>query len=146
MKIGPAVVSLLIALVPASAAPPRDAKAMVDDIYRRLPRTDFDFHKVRYAPPLKHLIERDVADAKGEVGLIDAVPFCDCQDTAEDYAFTSSRRRVAPGRAEVTVHLRNQERSTYRLDMVRLPAGWAVADVHGPLHASLAGWLRANLR
>jgi hypothetical protein len=45
----------------------------------------------------------------------------------------------------VTVRLRNGATSIYRIDMVRLRDGWAVADVHGPEHASFAAWLRSAL-
>ena len=146
-RLGVAVASLVAALTPAAAAPtPPDAKATVDRIYRSVPREDFDYTKILYAPLLKRLLAQDAANAKGEVGLIDSDSFCDCQDTEKDYGFTTSSRPVGAGRAEVTVHLHNGERSLYRIDMVRLPAGWAVADVHGPEHASLTGWLRANLK
>jgi hypothetical protein len=136
---------LVAAAVPLTAAWAASAKDTVDAIYRALPGSEFDYRMVRYAPPLKRLLAREAIVAHREVGLIDAMPFCDCQDTAEDYAFTSSSSSLAPDRAQVTVHLRNEMTSTYRVDMVRLATGWAVADLHGPEHPSLAAWLRANL-
>ena len=139
------ITALLAIAVPSPVMAAATAQATVDEIYRALPGSDFDYHKVRYAPPLKRLLERDVAAAHGEIGLIDAVPFCDCQDTAEDYAFTTSSRAIAQDKTQVTVRLHNEVWSTYRIDMVRLPSGWAVADIHGPEHASLAAWLAANL-
>lgn len=144
------LVALAAAMLQAAAGTatpaPGSAQAAVEAIYRALPRDSFDFRTLLYAPGLRQLLARERAAAHGEEGLIDAVPFCDCQDTADDYAFTATTRATGPASAEVTVHLRNETRSTYRLDMARLPAGWAVADVHGPEHPSLVAWLRAGLR
>lgn len=145
MYAGQLFVLLLAASSTPAAAPAADARAAVDAIYRDLPREEFDYRKIRYAPILKRLLARETADANGEVGLIDAVPFCDCQDTAEDYAFTTSSRTTSATTAKVTVRLRNGTPSTYRLDMVRLPSGWAVADIRGPAHVGLVAWLHRNL-
>ncbi len=140
-----ALAALLALNLPTGAGPSGTAVAAVEGIYRNLPRLEFDYRKARYAPELDRLLAREAVDAGGEVGLLDAVPFCDCQDTLNDFAFHTSSVAVAPNRAVVTVHLQNGGASTYRIDMVRLPAGWAVADVHGPVHASLVAWLRSAL-
>lgn len=137
--------ALLVFDLPAGAGPPGTAAAAVEGIYRDLPRLEFNYRKVRYAPELNRLLAREAAAAGGEVGFLDAVPFCDCQDTAKNFGFQTSSISFGPNQAVVTVHLRNGGASTYRIDMVRLPAGWAVADIHGPVHASFVTWLRSAL-
>lgn len=141
-----ALVAFLMLDLPAGASSPVTAIAAVAGIYRDQPRPEFGYRKVRYVPKLDRLLAREAADAGGKMSLLDAVPFCDCQDTADDFGLhTSSVAAVAPNRAIVTVHLQNGGASTYRIDMVRLAAGWAVADIHGPVHASLVTWLRSAL-
>ena len=139
------MMTAIILAAAAAAAPGGGAQAYVEAIYRRLPDERFDFRQVRYATVLHTLLAREAAAAHGEVGLIDSVPFCACQDTAEDYAFKTEVRRAPTDRAEVLVHLRNGGRSTFRLDMVRLRTGWAVADIHGPERPSLVAYLQRNL-
>ena len=139
------IVAIILAAAAAAAAPAGGAQAYAEAIYRRLPDDRFDFRQVRYAPVLRNLLAREAAAAHGEVGLIDSVPFCACQDTAEDYAFTTEVRPAPADRAEVLVHLRNGGRSTFRLDMVRLRTGWAVADIHGPERPSLVAYLQRSL-
>jgi len=137
--------ALLVFDLPAGAGPPGTAAAAVEGIYLDLPRLKFDYRKVRYAPELNRLLAREAAAAGGEVGLLDAVPFCDCQDTANNFGFHTISVAVGPNQAVVTVQLRNGGASIYRIDMVRLHDGWAVADIHGPVHASLVTWLRSAL-
>ena len=139
------ILPILVAAAAAAASPTGSARAYVEAIYRRLPEERFDFRHVRYAPLLRTLLNREAAAAHGEVGLIDDVPFCACQDTAEDYAFTAESRPAPADRAEVLVHLHNGGSSTFRLDMVRLRTGWAVADIHGRERPSLVAYLQRNL-
>ncbi|WP_442679977.1 hypothetical protein ACSBM8_01865 [Sphingomonas sp. ASY06-1R] len=122
-----------------------DAQSAGAALYRALPTDGFDFRRLRFAPPLRELMRREAALANGEEGLIDAVPLCDCQDVAEDYAFTLHARKVGAKAEEVTVRLVNDTPSSFRIDMVRLPAGWAIADIHGPRHPSLVAYLRRHL-
>lgn len=140
--IGPLAAQALPAQKPDLAT----AKAYVDQIYRKLPGA-FDYHQVRYAPQLKQLIAKDAAASKGEIGAIEGVPFCDCQDTARGYTFSSTVAPAGPGRATVTVSVRNPSRETpspqtFRIDLVATGAQWAVADIRGPRLASLVGYLR----
>lgn len=140
-----AVVAACVASPVAAQAPADGAKAYVDGIYRRIPGSTSAVPKVRYAPQLDALLKRDAAEAHGEVGAIDANPFCGCQDIGEDYAFTSRLRSLGNDRAQVDVDLRNGGRSAYRIDLVRMPAGWAVADIHAADPHSLVAYLRHAL-
>jgi hypothetical protein len=90
---------LLLAASPGMAAQP-GAVETVRNIYRRLPRAGFDYREVRYTPALTRLLRRDVAEARGELSVIEAVPFCDCQDTANNYGFMVRGRPVSADRAE----------------------------------------------
>jgi hypothetical protein len=114
-------------------------------LYRAVPTDGFDFRRLRFAPPLRELLRREAVLAGSEEGLIDAIPLCDCQDVDEDYAFTLHARKTGANAEEVTVRLVNGAPSTFRIDMVRLPAGWAIADIHGPRRPSLAAYLRRHL-
>ena len=130
----------------APTAPSADmvtAKAEVDRIYRELPGSGTKH--VRYGATLQSLLDEDARRANGEAGFIDADPFCNCQDTDLNYSFTSTARRVRPGVVEVTVALRNGKPETYRIDMERTPAGWAVADIHSAWQRSLVAYLRRSL-
>lgn len=101
----------LACAAPAGAATPaklRKAKGYVERIYRTIPRR-FDYALVHYAPELKNLIDRDGAwsRATGDVGFIDGIAFCDCQDTAPNYRMMSSSVAASGATgAVVTVMLR----------------------------------------
>jgi hypothetical protein len=130
----------------SSAAPdPKDAKAYVDEIYRAV-AGPFNFRKMRYAPPLRALIDKDARRAGDGVGLIEAVPFCECQDTAPNYGFTSTVAATGPGKATVTVLLRNGgSPQTFKVDLTYGATGWAIADIHAPATPSLLAYLKKNL-
>ncbi len=137
-----------IAARPALSADLSAAKAYVEGIYAKLPG-DFDYRTVRYAPALKALIARDdaCAEAGGGICVIDAVPFCDCQDTGTDYKLVSSTV-VAAGTsgARVTVQMRNFGPVRYSVDLVQAKGTWYVADITTPTTKSFVAKLRAGLR
>ena len=143
---------MLVALVmPASAATPAElaaAKRYVEGIYAKLPG-DFDYRTVRYAPALKALIAKDdaCAQAGGGICVIDAVPFCDCQDTGSDYKLVSSTV-VAKGDtgARVTVQMRNGGPKRYSVDLVLIKGQWFVSDIATPTTSSFAAKLRKGLK
>ena len=123
------------------------AKAYVDWIYRSLPNDDFDdADGVRYAPELRRWLERDRAWSArtGYVGAIDAVPFCDCQDTTDNYRFESRVVKTAAG-ATAHVRLRNGGWQVFRIDLIASPRGWLVADVHSKDMPSLLAHLRREV-
>lgn len=148
------LVAAMSAAVPAVAAKPAPssdlsaAKAYVESIYAKLPG-DFDYRTVRYAPALKALIAKDdaCAEAGGGICVIDAVPFCDCQDTGTDYRLVSANV-VATGKsgARVTVQMRNFGPVRYSVDLIQAKGTWYVADITTPTTKSFMAKLRAGLR
>lgn len=148
-----AIIVLLAAMMPqgANAATPAElaaAKRYVEGIYAKLPG-DFDYRSVRYAPALKALIAKDdaCAEAGGGICAIEAVPFCDCQDTSADYKLVSSTvaARGESG-ARVTVQLRNFGTKRYSVDLVLIKGNWFVSDIVTPTTPSFAARLRKELK
>ena len=141
--------SLAIA-APVGAATPAElgrAKAYIESIYRTIPGR-FDYASVHYAPKLKTLIDRDGAysRASGDVGVVDGIPFCDCQDTAPNYRIisTSVAAHGATG-AIVTVMLRNEKTGRFTIDLILSNGRWLVADVHSPDTPSFLALLRREV-
>jgi hypothetical protein len=135
---------------PAEAATPaqlRQAKAYVEGIYRTIPGR-FDYAAAHYAPELKNLVDRDGAwsRASGDVGVVDGIAFCDCQDTAPNYRIMSSSvaARGATG-AIVTVMLRNEKTGRFTIDLILSRGHWLVADIHSPETPSFLGLLRREV-
>ena len=140
--------SASFALVATAAAPPlADAKAYVISIYRQIPG-HFDYGRVHYSSTLGVLIRRDSAFSRrsGDVGAIEAVPFCGCQDTDPDYRIiaTSVKPLGAKG-AAVSVLLHNGTDQRFTIDLVREQEEWRVADVHGPDVPSLLALLQRGV-
>lgn len=141
------LLSLLVCL--AAAAPPlSDAKAYVIGIYRQIPE-NFDYHTVRYAARLGGLLRRDAAFSRrsGDVGVLDGVPFCDCQDTTPNYRILQSavESRGSNG-AAVSVQIRNgSENRRFTIDLVHEGGEWLVADVHGHDTPSLLALLEREV-
>ena len=146
----PAFVGLLapLACLAAAAPPLSDAKAYVVGIYRQIPG-GFDYHKGHYADRLGGLLRRDTAFSRrsGDMGFIEAVPFCDCQDTTSDYRILqSSVEPRGPNGAAVTVLLRNgSENRRFTVDLLRERGGWRIADVHSPDTPSLLALLEREV-
>jgi hypothetical protein len=133
----------------AEAKPLDDAKAYVEAIYRAIPGEKFDSQTIRYAPDLQRLMQSDAACAArtGQICALDFVPFCECQDTAENYALlaASARGRGAKG-ATVTVTLRNGATRRFAVDLDWSAGVWRVADVRGTATPSLLAFLRRAQR
>ena len=132
-----ALAMLALLAAPAEAATPAQlaqARAYVEGIYRTIPGR-FDYAAVRYAPELRKLVDRDSAwsRASGDVGVVDGVPFCDCQDTTPRYRVMSSSvaARGAAG-AVVTILLRDEKTGRFVIDLTLLNGRWFVADIHSP--------------
>lgn len=132
---------------PAGAATPaelRQAKAYVERIYRAIPGR-FDYAAVHYAPELKNLVDRDGAwsRASGDVGVVDGIAFCDCQDTAANYRIMSIGVAASGATgAVVTVTLRNEKTGRFTIDLILSRGHWLVADIHSPGTPSFLGLLR----
>lgn len=93
---------------PPSGAGLAGAKAYVDWIYRSLPNDHFDIDQLRYTPELRRWMDRDRAYSarRNEVGALDGIPFCDCQDFDGNYRFATRIVRTPDG-ATARVRLRN---------------------------------------
>ncbi|WCT73443.1 hypothetical protein PQ455_17845 [Sphingomonas naphthae] len=118
------------------------ACAFVAHLYTILPAAGRDM--TPYAPPLRALMARDAAysETSGDVGALDAMPLCDCQDMAADYRVTTLRATApARNRATVVVSLRNGGIRRFRLDLSWGGKEWLVEDIHGPTIPSLLAHL-----
>lgn len=134
--------------VAATATELGAAQRYVESIYTRLPG-DFDYRSVRYTPALKALIARDdsCAAAGGRYCVIDAVPFCDCQDTGTDYRVVGSTvTAIGRSGARVTVNMRNGGKVRYSVDLTLAKGVWYVADIATPGTPSFAAKLKQGLR
>ncbi len=134
--------------VAATSAELGAAQRYVESIYARLPG-DFDYRSVRYTPALKALIARDdaCAAAGGGYCVIDAVPFCDCQDTGTDYRVVASTvTAIGRSGARVTVNMRNGGKVRYSVDLTLAKGVWYVADIATPATPSFAAKLKQGLR
>ncbi len=134
--------------VAATATELGAAQRYVESIYARLPG-DFDYRSVRYTPALKALIARDdaCAAAGGGYCVIDAVPFCDCQDTGTDYRVVGSTvTAIGRSGARVTVNMRNGGKVRYAVDLALAKGVWYVADIATPGTPSFAAKLKLGLR
>jgi len=144
--------SILLLAQPAAAMTSSElgaARQWVVGIYDRLPQANFDWSKQNFDTGLRGLVRRDArfASASRSVGAIDGVPFCDCQDTAEDYRVTrSSARSLGSARAAITIWLRNNGNGRFVVDVVReSDGGFAIADIHSLATPSLLAFLRREI-
>ena len=151
----PVAAALVLGLTagPALAADSLDgAQAFVEGLYRAYQGHENDTRGPDYlgrdrnrtfAPALAALIARDAANAKGEVGTLDGDPICNCQD----YAISKVQVTITNGpgnTAAANVSFTNlREPQVVRLDLVKLKAGWRVADVHAEGAPSLIGLLKS---
>jgi hypothetical protein len=129
----------------AEVATPQD---FVDNIYRPYrnknangnPLTSDATIRGYFAPPLADAIVKDFAEAekRGEVPLLNGDPFVDAQDweiSNLNIDVTSTGADTAV--ASVTFVMFMEPR-TVTLDLVKIPAGWRIADIRSP-----SGSLRA---
>lgn len=123
-----------------------NAKAYVDWIYRSIRGDRFDFRQVRFTLELRQWMDRDArySASKGEVGALDGIPFCDCQDFDPNYRFETQIVRTATG-ASARVRLRNGQWSQVTVDLVPSHRGWLVSDVHTKTMPSLLAYLRQEV-
>ena len=129
---------------PPSGAGLAGTKAYVDWIYRSLPNAPTDH--VRYAPALRRWMDRDAAYSarRSEVGALDGIPFCGCQDFDAGYRFETHVVATATG-ATARVRLHNGTRSLMKIDLVPSRRGWLVSDVHSKDTPSLLALLRREV-
>jgi uncharacterized protein DUF3828 len=124
------------ATVRVEAAEP-SAKSFVEAIYAAYKAKnangvllDTDAAVRRYfEPKLAALIIKDRKEARGEVGKLDFDPFIDAQDWEID-TVNIAIREVAPDKTSATVSFKNLgEPHSVVLDLVKLKAGWRIADI-----------------
>lgn len=149
--------ALLLATGAFAAAPAVSAKVFVDGIYarwqRELKRGNWRYQPPRdrtlFAPELAALFAKDarIVARTGDMGVIDAVPLCSCQDD-EGMRARSTVLRADASAATVRVRLTfgGGEPTLLTLRLVRMPAGWRIADIGEgegsmvrSLHAALDG-------
>ena len=144
---------LLAAAQPAALARPADTpRAFVERLYAGYRNDDFSpfTRPERYfAPPLAAALAEDARLFTGEIGFVDADPFCQCQDTGGMRAAIRAVRQPTRTSAQAQVALgfgAEVEPRTLTLILVRTPAGWRVADIASPGEPSYLRALQASNR
>ncbi|QDZ08592.1 hypothetical protein FPZ24_14875 [Sphingomonas panacisoli] len=151
----------LIAAAPAPAGPAASAKAFVDSLYRpwiaslkrdsSADRTGYmpkDDESV-YIPELSALLNKDqrISNRTGDVGVIDWVILCSCQDDGGlGYRVTIPVATAKTATAKVALSFGGKYDRTLTLKLMKLPAGWRIADVADTDMPSLLALLRKELR
>lgn len=129
---------------PQTPAPAVSAKAFVEGLYRpwiaalkRNPDRDRTASMPKddatvYAPELAGLLAKDARISKrtGDVGVIDWVILCSCQDDGGlGYSVTVPAATATGATAKVALSFAGKYDRTLTLKLVKLPAGWRIADV-----------------
>jgi hypothetical protein len=123
----------------AASAAGSSARSFVDSIYANYTGKtgngvplDTDAAVRRYfEPKLAALIlaDRRNAGKRGEVGKLDSDPFIDAQDWQID-AVDVAVRDLTPDKAAATISFKNLgKQKSVVLDLVKLGAGWRIADI-----------------
>ena len=82
-----------------------------------------------FEPKLAALILRDRKEARGEVGRLGSDPFIDAQDWEID-AVDVAVRDLSPDKAAATISFKSLgKQKSVVLDLVKLGAGWRIADI-----------------
>ena len=149
--------------VPGTATPPppkpaASAKAFLDSIYgpwmQRVRKPNGPAYKEPphdriYVPEIAALLARDERNSArtGEVGVIDGVILCSCQDDGGMTATISVPAATATAAtAKVALSFDGKYAKTLTLKLAKLPQGWRIADVADPPDMpSLLALLRKEL-
>lgn len=158
-----AMIGLLLALAaPAVAGPPQTpaaaAKAFLDGIYGpwmlKLKKPNGPSYKEPphdrvYVPEITALLTKDEKNSarSGEVGVIDGVILCSCQDDGGMTAKVSVPAATATAAtAKVALSFDGKYAKTLTIKLSKLPQGWRIADVSDPPDMpSLLAMLRKEL-
>ena len=125
------------------------ARSFVEAIYASYPgknsngvSLEHDADVRRYfEPSLAELILKDRREAHGEVGKLASDPFIDAQDWEID-SVDAAVRDTGSDKASATVSFKNLgERTTIVLALVKLKAGWRIADITWDRNGTLRGLL-----
>ncbi len=131
-----ACIGVAFATVGAKAAQP-SARSFVEAIYaaykgkngKGIPLDNYAAVRRYFEPTLAALVIKDRKDARGEVGTLDFDPFVDAQDWEINAVDVAVSETVAD-KASATVSFENAGRhTTVVLDLVKLRAGWRIADI-----------------
>lgn len=148
-------------VIAAPASPAASAKAFVEGLYKpwiaslkrnsAADRTGYmpkDDESV-YVPELSALLNKDqrISNRTGDLGVIDWVILCSCQDDAGlGYRVTVPTATATTATAKVVLTFGGQYSNTLTLKLVKRPQGWRIADVADGNMPSLLALLRRELR
>ena len=163
MKRAITILMLLLA-TPTLAAPASSAasaKAFVEGLYKpwiaslkrdpnatRVEDMPKDDESV-YVPELAALLNKDqrISNRTGDVGVIDWVILCSCQDDGGlGYKVTVPAATATTATAKVALSFAGKYDRTLTLKLVKLRQGWRIADVADADMPSLLAMLRKELR
>jgi hypothetical protein len=135
----------------AASQPAGTPRAFVERVYSGYRVTDYNIlaHPKRvFASQLAAAIRQDARLSRGEVGLLDGDPLCQCQDPAGLEPIIGEVRQDSRKSANARIRLRfpGYEDREVRLFLIRTPAGWRIADVAAAGAPSLLGDLRRSNR
>lgn len=143
--------SFLLAALLAPAQAAETPGAFVERIYagyRQADYSPFTAPQRVFSAPLVAALEEDSRLSHGEVGFLDGDPLCQCQDAEGLQAVIWRGRQRTRRTATVDVRLRlaGDEARQVRLQLVRTPAGWRIADIATADAPSLLRDLRRSNR
>lgn len=156
LALAPALTPPLFA-APAPQTPAQSAKAFLDGIYvpwvRQLHTRNGRSFKMPadeliYVPELVQLMKKDQRNSArtGDVGVIDWVILCNCQDDGGMTAtVTITAATATTATAKVSLGFGGNDRQIITLKLVKLPQGWRIADVADSDMPSLLALLRKDL-
>jgi hypothetical protein len=138
------LVAALAAANPAAEAPRR----FVERVYAGYARDDYSplTHPERiFAPALLAEFRADARLSRGEVGFMDADPLCQCQDAGGLHpSILSLSESRATATARISIRFGDSADSRQvTLRLVRLPAGWRIADIAAADEPSLLAAIHA---
>jgi hypothetical protein len=129
--------AFLLATAPADT--PRTYMERVFASYRDPNFSPFDHPEHYFAPRLAAAMKEDSRLAHGEVGYLDGDPICQCQDAEGMKARIERVTTQSADRAKVRVIIDWVDSTARRVTfaLVRLKAGWRIADVSASDEPSL---------
>lgn len=99
-----------------------------------------------FDPALLDLIRRDQARARGEAGLLDHDPICDCQDIGGLTSLRLTIHKRDAAAARVTAHFMiSADHVTVIYQLVHTASGWRIADISTRAIPSLRAFLERGL-
>jgi hypothetical protein len=115
-------------------------------LYRDFVFESSDSRDAPWSPEIKQWLRRNDIASRGEVGVFNAVPFCNCQDTvpgARLLSVTAVSSGPMSARATASLRLERVERFTY--DLRWLGGRWVIEDIHSRDIPSFLSMLRSEV-